>query len=89
MGKGAVDIVKKLLFYSFLCSQTVVEDLLPHLDPSKYSHIYNHTISLFFETSLRKFPQLPPQKLALLTSLTHEISSALDAKIGRGPSHLL
>ncbi len=86
---ACVNLVKKLLFYSFLCSQTVIEDLLPHTDPAKYTHIYNHIINLFFQTSLRKFNDLPTQKLTLLTALIAEVAGAIDAKIINGAAQLL
>jgi hypothetical protein len=68
-GENCIALVKKLLFYCFLCSQTVIEDLLPHADPTKYSALYNHVINLFFQSSLRKFTELPQQKLTLISGL--------------------
>lgn len=90
VGKEACgNLVKKLLFYSFLCSQPIIEDLLPNIDPAKYSHIYNHIINLFFQTSLRKFVDLPPQKLTLITALVQEVSSAFDSKILQASNQVL
>ena len=86
---ACANLVKKLLFYSFLCSQPVIEDLLLHIDPAKYTHIYNHIISLFFQTSLRKFNDLPTQKLTLLTALIREVAGAIDIKIVNGTTQLL
>lgn len=82
-------LVKKLLFYSFLCSQPLIEDLLPHLDPNKYSTVYNHVINLFFQTSIRKFAELPPPKLAVVRDLVEEVASSLDERIEGGGSQVL
>jgi hypothetical protein len=66
-----------------------MEDLLPHIDPGKYSAIYSHVLNLFFQSSLRKFNDLPPQKLGLVTDLVEEISSALDERISNGGAQVL
>lgn len=66
-----------------------MEDLLPHIDPAKYSSIYNHVLNLFFQSSLRKFNDLAPQKLTLVTALVEEISSALDDRISNGGAQVL
>lgn len=87
--ENCIALVKKLLFYCFLCSQAVIEDLLPHLDPAKYSTIYNHVLNLFFQSSLRKFTDLPPQKAMLVSKLVEEVSSALDERIGSGGDQVL
>lgn len=86
---ACIALVKKLLFYCFLCSQSLIEDLLPHLDPSKYAPVYNHILNLFFQTSLRKFSDLPPQKLSVVTGLVEEMSSILDERIDNGGSQVL
>jgi hypothetical protein len=76
--ENCVGLVKKLLFYCFLCSQAVIEDLLPQLDLAKYAAVYNHVLNLFFQSSIRKFADLPPQKATLVGSLVEEVASALD-----------
>lgn len=86
--ESCINLVKKLLFYCFLCSQPVIEDLLPHLDPAKHSNIYNHVINLFFQSSLRKFSE-PPQKMTLMSALVEEIASTLDERISNGGSQVL
>jgi hypothetical protein len=87
--EAAMNLVKKLLFYSFLCSQSIIEDLLPRVDPSKYSNIINHIINLFFQSSLRKFAELPPQKLVLLNNLVDEIATQFDSRIANPNSPVL
>jgi hypothetical protein len=87
--ENCVALVKKLLFYCFLCSQTVIEDLLPHVDLTKYTALYNHIINLFFQSSLRKFADLPQQKLILVSGLVEEIAGSLDERIGSGSEQVL
>ena len=51
--------VKKLFFYSFLLDQSLMEELYPRHDPTKYSTAYNHVLNLFFTSSLKKYIHLP------------------------------
>ena len=51
--------VKKLFFYSFLLDQSLMEELYPRHDPTKYSSAYNHVLNLFFTSSLKKYIHLP------------------------------
>lgn len=87
--ENCIALVKKLLFYCFLCSQTVIEDLLPHVDHTKYSALYSHVINLFFQSSLRKFTDLSQQKLTLISGLVEEIAVCLDERIGSGSEQVL
>jgi hypothetical protein len=79
--EASLNLVKKLLLYTFLCSPTVMEELLPQLDATKFSNAYNYTLNLFFESSLKKFTDLPAQKINLISSLIDSISVSLDNRI--------
>lgn len=46
-----------------------MEDLLPQLDPTKFSNVYNYILNLFFDSSLKKFTELSAQKINLISSL--------------------
>ena len=73
--------IKKFIFYSFLLSETVMNDLVPQLDPLKYTHSYNHILLLFFQNSIKKYSQYNQSQLTFISNLIDTISNALDERI--------
>jgi hypothetical protein len=80
-GEPAVTSIKKLLFYSFLVSKSLVEELLPRHDPASCTNTYNHCLLLFFPSSARKFTHLPSAQQTFIARLVDYCSSRLDARI--------
>ena len=55
----ALAAVKKMLFYSFLLNESLIEELYPRHDPSKWEQTYSLILNLFFQSSLKKYTHLP------------------------------
>lgn len=65
----AFSSVKKLFFYSFLLDQSLMDELYPRHDPTKYSSVYNHILNLFFTSSLKKYIHLPESQQNIICQL--------------------
>ena len=73
--------IKKFIFYSFLLSPNLIDDLLPQLDPMKYNNSYNHILLLFFQNSIKKYSNYNQSQLNIISHLIDTISNALDERI--------